>query len=399
MTSTPWLSFHMIWLSIFMTVAQPAWALNPRDMVRNDKTEQCIKLLKSEGAASLSISELVEKKDLTIESSVFPKQRKPVVLAREDSIRGENTKHLFILALRLDSDEEGLQFFNQLVSRSNLLNGTRWAAVVKSEKKFLVPGVCAAEVHSPFYARHIPVAYGSQEIEITIDRSADEVTVATQIAAVLLNDFKLKFSPPPSLEHLATYDLTTQDGRWAWMYEASYDWVRSLSPDAKAAMKLISGGAYLDILPFLRGRGRNGAASVPTEKLQVLISELDDAIERGKIPVAVKLYRASSDSATVAAWTKLSENSEAAVEPLSDKAYTFTSLDEQFVRMWNIGKLRGKGIILEIEASAGVRAGYVDRGPQQRDYAEIILARRQGMTPVRAYTNAIGEKHLVVTVP
>lgn len=390
--------FNALWLSILLTVVQPTLAHAQNGNTPGKVLSRCAILLAGGTLGSQSIASFTGKTDLTIESpSVFQGRQRSAYLAPVDSWgRGENAKHLFVLSLRVSSNDEALDFFNSLIGEINANHGTNWASVRQKDNMFEVPGVCTARVHSPYYTRHIPMAQGSLELEIEIQKSTHEVAVANQIGQVLLNTFNLQ-SAPESLQHLSGYDLTTSEGRAAWGYEAFHKWLQSLSSEAKTALRLISGPEYRDILPFLRGNGRNGPSSLSTPQLQEMISELDGAIERGQLPVPVRLFRASADPHTLEAWTQLSNDPRVQARPLSDSAYTFTSLDEDFVQSWNRNELRGKGIIIEIEASEGLRAGYVDRGPHDRDYAEIILARGQTLTPIRAYTDASGVKRLVVT--
>lgn len=385
---------HMIWLSIVLTAAQPVWAAGLK----------CEELFLARPTALpsrplQSVIPLIGKNGLVIESSVFKGQKRSVVLAPVDSWgRGENAKDLFVLAMRVDSNEQGLAFFNQLVGQVNSQYGHNWTVATKGENIFEIPGVCTARVHPPDYARHIPMAQGHLEIEIEIQQSKNEVAVANQIGSVLQSVFRLRTSRV-SLQHLTNYDLTTFEGRAAWGQEAFHEWLAGLSSNARTALDLISGPAYRDILPFLRGNGRSRSSSLSTERLQEMVGELDAAIQRGRIPVPVRLYRASSDPYSLETWTRLTADANAQVEKLSDSAYTFTSLDQNFVLSWNRKELRGQGIIIEVEAPAGLRAGYVDRGPHTRDYAEVILARGQTLTPIRAYTDASGQRRLVVTAP
>lgn len=386
-------TLYGLWLSSLLAVAQSILA----------EGLSCHERLVAHPAQKLQrlapFTQSIGKTGLVIESSVFESQNRSVVLAPVDSWgRGENAKDLFVLAMRVESNEQGLAFFTQFASQVNSQLGENWTIAVKGENVFEIPGVCTARVHPPYYARQVPMAQGQLEIEIDIEKSANEVAVAKQIGLVLQQSFRLH-TIGTNLAHLANYDLTTFDGRAAWGQEAFHEWLLSLSSDARAALNLISGGAYRDILPFLRGKARNGNSSIPTSRVQEMVAELDAAIDRGRIPVAVRLYRASSDPYSLEAWTRLSADANAKVERLSDSAYTFTSLGEDFVLAWNRNELRGKGIIIEIEAPAGLRAGYVDRGPHSRDYAEVILARDQALTPVRAYTDPLGQRRLVVTAP
>lgn len=381
---------YAICLSIILTAAQPVWAAGL----------SCAKLF-SEGqnTQSQSVASLVGKNGLVIESSVFQNQKRSIVLAPVDSWgRGENAKDLFILAVRVESNEQALAFFNQLVDKVNLQHGLNWTVTRRDENIFEIPGVLTARVHSPYYTRHLPMTQGRLEIEIDIEQSSNEVAVANRIGSVLQRSFKVRASRI-NLQHLAAYDLATPEGRAAWGQEAFHEWLGGLSSEAREALDLISGVAYRDILPFLRGNGRSGISSLSTTQLQGLIAELDAAIGRGKIPVPVRLYRASADPYSLEAWTKLMTDKNSHVEKLSDSAYMFTSLDQDFVLAWNRHQLRAKGIIIEIEAPAGLRAGYVDRGPHAKDYAEVILARGQTLTPVRAYTDSTGQRRLVVTAP
>jgi hypothetical protein len=381
---------HVIWLSILLTTAQPAWAngLSCADLFLAHSTSQL--------QSSQPISQFLGKAGLIIESSVFQGQKRSVVLAPVDSWgRGENAKDLFVLALRVESNGQGFAFFSQLVDQMNSQYDHNWTATSRGGNVFEIPGVCTARVHPPYYARHTPMAQGHLEIEIEIQNSSSEVEVANQIGSVLQSAFKLRTSPT-SLQHLMTYDLKTFAGRSAWGQEAFHEWLAGLSSTARKALDLISGADHREILPFLRGMG---ASSIPAVRPQDMIAELDAAIERVHIPVPVRLYRASSDPYSLEAWTRLSADENAVVGKLSDSAYTFTSLDQDFVLSWNQNQLRGQGIIIEIEAPAGLRAGYVDRGPQARDYAEIILARGQTLTPVRAYIDTSGQRRLVVTAP
>lgn len=386
MTTTVLQPIYAIWLSIFLTVVQPVWAAGL----------SCAELFTARPAYP-SITSFIGKSGLAIESAALHGQRKSVVLAPVNSWgRGENAKQLFVLAMRVGSNEEGLLFFNQLVGQLNSIAGSHLTVITNSETVFEVPGFYTARVHTPQYAREIPMAQGYLELEIEIQQSPNEVAVANQIGSILQRSFNLRASTT-DLKHLTTYDLSTYEGRAAWGYEAFHVWLGRLSSEARAALSLISGPEYRDILPYLRGKGRNENTSLSTARLQDLIVELDAAIEQGKVPVSVKLYRASADPYSLQTWTRLSTDANAKVEKLSDSAYTFTSLDERFVQSWNQNELKGQGIIIEIKASAGMRAGYVDRGPHARDYAEIILARGQQLTPVRAYTDDSGLRRLVVT--
>lgn len=386
--------FYATWLSILLTAAQPVWAA----------VSKCEDLFLARPATaaskpSQSVTPLIGKNGLVIESSVFEGQKRSVVLAPEDSWgRGDNAKDLYVLAMRVESNEQGLAFFNQLIGQVNSQDGHNWSVSVKGENIFEIPGICTARVHSPYYARHIPMAQGRLEIEIEIQQSKNEVAIANQIGSVLQGAFRLRTSHV-SLQHLTNYDLTTFEGRAAWGQESFHEWLAGLSSNARTALDLISGPAYRDILPFLRGNGRSRSSSLSTERLQEMVGELDAAIQRGRIPVPVRLYRASSDPYSLDAWKRLAADANAQVQKMSDGAYTFTSLDKDFVLSWNRNELRGQGIIIEIEAPAGLRAGYVDRGPHTRDYAEVILARGQTLTPIRAYTDASGQKRLVVTAP
>jgi hypothetical protein len=329
--------------------------------------------------------------------SIFHGQPKSVFLAPVDSWgRGENAKHLFVAAMRLERSEDAVSFLNELVAQTNATLNSTWKVVQQKENVFEIPGICTARTHQPYYTRHIPLREGSIELEIEIQQSPNEVQIAKGILNVLSNQFHLSKSAS-DLQHLADYDLSTFEGRAAWGYEAFHEWLNGLSSEARTALRLISGAEYRDILPFLRGGQRNNIASISTSQLQEFVSALDSAIGRGKIPVPVKLYRASAESGTLEAWSRLTSDKNAHAEPLVDSAYTFTSLDEQFVQTWNTSQLRGTGIVIEILANAGTRAGYVDRGTQARDYAEIILARGQHLVPIQAYITATGERRLVVT--
>lgn len=390
--------FKAWWLSILLTVVQPGLAQSQKGNIPVNGLLGCASLLSVEISGTDPITKLVGSTDLTINNpSIFQGQMRSVYLAPVDSWgRGENAKYLFALSLRVSSHDEALDFFNALIEAANYSNGTTWASVLQTENTYEVPGICTARVHSPYYTRHISMNQGSLELEIEIQQSTQEVEVADQIIQVLLKTFNLR-SAPVGLQHLSAYDLSTFEGRAAWGYEAFNKWLQSLSSEAKNALKLISGPEYRDILPFLRGSPRTGAASIATPELQAMIAELDAAIARGQLPVPVKLFRATADPNTLEIWTQLLHDPRLQLRPLSDSAYTFTSLDEGFVKSWNRNELRGRGIIIEIEASQGLRAGYVDRGPHDRNYAEIILARGQTLTPIRAYTDSSGLRRLLVS--
>jgi hypothetical protein len=390
--SEPLNHFKALWLAIFLIVVQPSLA-----EAQGQVLSTC-EILLSKEAEGQSISSLFSRTDLVMDNpSVFKGQQRSAYLAPEDSwARGETAKHLFVLSMRVSSNEEALNFINALIREVNTSYGANWESVERESGIYDVPDNFTARVHSPYYTRHIPTAQGSLELEIEIQQSKHEVAVAEKIAQVLLKTFNLQ-SVPVSLRHLSEYDLTTSQGRAAWGYEAFHEWLQSLSKEARTLLGLISGAEYRDILPFLRGSGRNGFSSLTTPKLKEMIVELDAAIERGQLPVSVRLFRASADPHTLEAWSQLSNNSKLQPRTLSDSAYTFTSLDEKFVQSWNRNELRGRGIIIEIEASEGLRAGYIDRGPHDHDYAEIILARGQTLTPIRAYTDTSGVKRLVVT--
>lgn len=386
-------AIYGLWLSILLTVAQPVWAAGL------SCAELFLRQTAQKSRSIHPINDFIGKNGLVIESAQLQNQKKSVVLAAVDSWgRGENAKDLFVLAMRVGSNEEGLAFFNQLVGQVNSAYGHSWTVVNKGENIFEIPGVCTARVHSPHYARQVPMAQGHLEIEIEIAQSKNEVAIAKQIGSVLQQSYKLR-TVRTSLAHLANYDLTTIEGRTAWGQEAFHEWLAGLSSDARTTLDLISGAAYRDILPFLRGNPRSAYKSIPTARLQEMVAELDAAIQHGRIPVPVRLFRASSDPYSLEAWTRLSIDPSAQVDKLSDSAYTFTSLDQDFVLSWNQNELKGQGIIIEVEAPAGLRAGYVDRGPHTRDYAEVILARGQTLTPVRAYTDSSGQRRLVVTAP
>ncbi|MCB0363665.1 MAG: hypothetical protein KDD35_13140, partial [Bdellovibrionales bacterium] len=321
-----------------LVISQPIWAMSCRDLLTGITA-----------AGEVSTSELVGKSRVEVRNSQG--ELKSVYLAPVSSWgRGDNAEHLFTLSMRVKSQDEARDFLEELVAEANTsLNGTPWAVAV-GNFGFEIPGVLTARTHKPHFTRHLPLREGLLELEIEIQQSPNEVEVANRVGDVLVGHFGAK-PAVRNLDHLTSYDLTTSEGRLAWGNEAFFEWLNGLTGEARTALRLISGPEYRDILPFLRGEDRNWNARIQTEELNKMISALDSAIERGSLPVPVKLYRATSESATLEVWESLIAGEPLENRVLSDQAYSFTSLDQGFVQSWQKNELRGTGVIIEIEAS------------------------------------------------
>ncbi|NJL25548.1 MAG: hypothetical protein HC902_10495 [Calothrix sp. SM1_5_4] len=263
--------------------------------------------------------QLVARTGLFIQDgSIFRGRPKPVYLAPVSSwSRGRNAPFLFILALRILNREEGLEFLTSLTS------------VTWSEKNgdLEIPGLYTARFHPPYYARHLPLAEGPLELEIEIQPDPEEVATARGLADTLRTRFRLSYPyRERDLNHLSTYDLSSREERSAWAYEAFFDWLASVSSDARLALRLISGPDYRDVLPFLRDGSRAARSPLPATRLQELVLALDVEINKGRIPVPVTLYRATTAPLVTEAWLRLAGGGSA--RPFSDPAFLFTSLDE-----------------------------------------------------------------------
>lgn len=116
-----------------------------------------------------------------------------------------------------------------------------------------------------------------------------------------------------------------------------------------------------------------------------MLTELDKALQLGKLTQSVILYRAVAGSNFDIFWIELKKSQVSEID-ITDPGFTFTTLNESFAISWADFKYNqlGKSIILEIQAPVGSPAGYRYRENDNEIY-EIILPRSARLIATKAF--------------
>jgi hypothetical protein len=339
-------------------------------------------------AASLEgdqISHYLNKAGLSIQSSSFGHGTTKSILLESGGWGAPG------LSMRAIDQDEAIEFVHVLLHEMNSILGANYL-IENSSGHPKVKGLFDIYISPPTTTLALPAEQGSVQLQIQMEGSSLDDPNSKAFFQSLKRAFHLRqdeaFCPT-----CLNFDLKTREGRRAWGMTGFYVWTKNLSSSARQAMDLISGPDYRDILPYLRNRKQTGMTKIPKEVLDTMIQSLNDAISRGKIPQTSTLYRAVSEPFFDQVWNSLQgANFNGEIE-VTDHAFSFTSLDEKFVEGWNKANLGGKGVILEIEAVAGLAAGYVDRG-QYTDYAEIVLPMDARIFATQGYVDGKGQRRI-----
>lgn len=293
----------------------------------------------------------------------------------------------FILAIPVNDKEEGLGLIKQIANTSNFPG--------RPEDYIPQPGKVAVEFDdkvsvSVFSTNKVPGGISSAyELRITLNEGAS-IETGESIIRSLFNDLQMK---PISTDEII-FDFSTNSGRREWASYTFQDWKNQLTSEEIVALRSIAGSSYKDIQSVARG----GNAS---DKLNNVVKNIDNAIEKGKTDRDITLFRAVRHDIYENAWKSLQQSH--SVEPINiqaDPGFIFSSLDPEVADWWNSSQLDGKGIMLEIQTPKGTNAAFIDMQGIETDrgYLEVLLERDISYQAVGARQRSDGTRVLEVII-
>lgn len=296
-----------------------------------------------------------------------------------------------IITMRIQNEDEAREISQALLREMNAFMKSTISLTFNSGN-IQAGDLFSGDISELGAAFLLPQDQGPKALEIALGTNYKDPEMVPAFFAAMSGMFRIHHNRnhcPSCFD----FDKTTMDGRRNWGIAGFYFWNKNLSVDARVGMSLISGPDYRSYLPRLRGVQAPQPNSPELEMIPSLYTLNAAIMKDGRIPQKATLYRAIKDQRFTEIWEKLN-NAHSEVD-ISDAAFAFASLDEEFVEMWLRDVLRGDGVILEIQASAGLPAGYVDRGTY-KDHAEIVLPMNAPLFATRAFVDAKGRKRLQV---